>query len=69
MVGGGDKEPIIIVNRNRHFKMAQFWIDKLNSADRLILDLEEIEKFNQRLISKISYQILVAVQNFMEGDM
>jgi hypothetical protein len=45
------KQPIFIVNRNRHFKMAEFWLDKLENPDRVILDSDAIERFNTKLIS------------------
>jgi len=50
VVNKKDRQPIFIVNRNRHFKMAEFWIDKLEDRDRVILDGNGIAKFNQKLI-------------------
>lgn len=46
-----EKQPIFIVNRNRHFKMAEFWLDKLENPNRIILDSSSILKFNRRLIA------------------
>jgi len=41
------KQPIIIVNQNRHLNMAEFWIDKIQDPDELIMNEKEIETFNQ----------------------
>lgn len=40
------KQPVIIVNANRHLKMAEFWIDRIEEPDKLIMGKKEIEKFN-----------------------
>lgn len=40
------KQPIIIVNKNRHLNMAEFWIDKIEKPDALIMNEKEIERFN-----------------------
>jgi len=45
-----EKQPIFIVNRNRHFKIAEFWLDKLENPDRVILKPDGILKFNKQLI-------------------
>ena len=44
-----EKQPIIIVNRNRHLNIADFWIDKIKNPDKIIMSREEIEKFNSRV--------------------
>ena len=44
-----EKQPIIIVNKNRHLNIADFWIDKIEDADKIIMSREEIEKFNSRV--------------------
>lgn len=41
------KQPIIIVNRNRHLNIPEFWIDKIENADKAIMNTKEIETFNQ----------------------
>ena len=43
-----EKQPIYIVNKNRHLKMAAFWIDQLPNPDKVIMDLEEIKRVNQK---------------------
>ncbi len=40
------KQPVIVVNANRHFKIPEFWIDNLENADKVIMNKKEIEKFN-----------------------
>jgi hypothetical protein len=40
------KQPIIIVNKNRHLNIAQFWIDKVKNSDRVIMNEKEIKSFN-----------------------
>ena len=40
------KQPIIIVNQNRHLGMAEFWIDKIENSNELIMNDKEIKKFN-----------------------
>ena len=44
------KQPVIIVNANRHLSMAEFWIDKINNADKLIMNEKEIATFNQNTV-------------------
>ncbi len=44
-----EKQPIIIVNRNRHLNIADFWIDKIKNPDKIIMSRKRIEKFNNRL--------------------
>jgi len=46
------KQPIIIVNQNRHLNMAEYWIDKLDQPNEIIMTPKEIEKFN----NKIAYE-------------
>lgn len=41
------KQPVIIVNKNRHMNIAEFWIDKINNAQQVIMNEKEIEAFNQ----------------------
>ncbi len=41
-----EKQPVIIVNANRHLKMSEFWIDKIDNADKIIMSEKEIVKFN-----------------------
>ena len=40
------KQPVIIVNPNRHLNIAEFWIDHLQEADEVIMDSKEIEELN-----------------------
>ena len=40
------KQPIIIVNKNRHLNIAEFWIDNIENPDKIIMNKQEIEKFN-----------------------
>ncbi|HHD81639.1 MAG TPA: hypothetical protein ENK82_00810 [Campylobacterales bacterium] len=42
----GKKEPIVIVNKNRHLNIAEFWIDKLNKPDEVLMEKDEIARFN-----------------------
>ncbi len=44
-----EKQPIIIVNKNRHLNIADFWIDRIKNPDEIIMSREEIEKFNSRV--------------------
>ncbi len=47
--GKKEKQPIIIVNKNRHLNIADFWIDKIENPDKTIMSREEIEEFNNRV--------------------
>ncbi|NOZ90318.1 MAG: hypothetical protein GXO60_03425 [Epsilonproteobacteria bacterium] len=40
------KQPIIIVNKNRHLNIAEFWIDRIKEPNRVIMSKKNIEKFN-----------------------
>ena len=40
------KQPIIIVNQNRHLNMAEYWIDKVDKPHKLLMTDKEIEAFN-----------------------
>lgn len=40
------KQPVIIVNANRHLKIPEFWIDKIDNANKVIMSDKEISKFN-----------------------
>ncbi len=46
------KQPIIIVNRNRHLNIAEFWIDKIEKPDKVIMTQKEIEEFNNNIAHK-----------------
>ena len=46
------KQPIIIVNRNRHLNMAEFWIDKVEKPYKEIMSPKEIEAFNNEIAHK-----------------
>ncbi|CAA6803736.1 MAG: Unknown protein [uncultured Sulfurovum sp.] len=41
------KQPVIIVNKNRHLNIPEFWIDKLENPHKIIMNEKEIETFNQ----------------------
>ena len=43
------KQPIIIVNKNRHLNIADFWIDKIKNPNKIVMSRKEIEKFNDRV--------------------
>ena len=47
-----EKQPIIIVNKNRHLNIAEFWIDKIENPDTLIMNEKEIEHFNNNTAHK-----------------
>jgi len=40
------KQPIIIVNRNRHLNMAEFWIEQVDKPNKLLMTPKEIVEFN-----------------------
>lgn len=40
------RQPIIIVNKNRHLNIAEFWIDKIEKPDAVIMNPKEIAQFN-----------------------
>ncbi|MBU1667338.1 SH3 domain-containing protein [bacterium] len=40
------RQPIVIVNKNRHLNIAEFWIDKIEKPDTIIMNEKEIEHFN-----------------------
>ena len=40
------KQPIIIVNKNRHLNIAEFWIDKIEKPHSIIMNEKEIQHFN-----------------------
>ena len=46
------KQPVFIVNPNRHLNIAEFWISQLDKADKVIMNQKEIKNFND----KIAYQ-------------
>ncbi len=41
-----EKQPIIIINKNRHLNIAEFWIDQQKSPDTIIMNEKKIEQFN-----------------------
>ncbi len=47
-----EKQPIIIVNKNRHLNIAEFWIDKVKNPNRIIMSSKEINEFN----NNVAYQ-------------
>jgi cell wall-associated NlpC family hydrolase len=46
------KQPIYIVNPNRHLNIAEFWITELENPDEIIMNYKDIQKFND----DIAYQ-------------
>lgn len=50
--GSKKKQPIIIVNKNRHLNIPEFWIDKIENANKIIMNEKEIETFNQNTAHK-----------------
>jgi len=46
------KQPIVIVNRNRHLNIAEFWIDNLKKPDDIIMTDKDIKAFND----EVAYQ-------------
>ena len=40
------KQPIIIVNKNRHLNIAEFWIDSIEKPNKVIMNEKEIKHFN-----------------------
>jgi cell wall-associated NlpC family hydrolase len=47
-----EKQPIIIVNKNRHLNIAEFWIDRIKEPDEIIMNSKEIEMFNNNIAYK-----------------
>ncbi len=41
-----EKQPVFIVNKNRHLKIPEFWIDQLENPDKVIMSEEEINRLN-----------------------
>jgi cell wall-associated NlpC family hydrolase len=41
------KQPVVIVNKNRHLNIAEFWIDKLENPNEVIMNPKEINEFNK----------------------
>jgi hypothetical protein len=53
LLGNSDeKQPIIIVNKNRHLNIAEFWIDKIEKPDAIVMNEKEIERFNNNTAHK-----------------
>jgi len=44
-----ERQPIYIVNPNRNFNVAEFWIAQLDKADKIIMNPKKIEKFNREI--------------------
>jgi len=47
-----EKQPVIIVNKNRHLNIAEFWIDRVKNPNKIIMDSKEIEEFNNNVSYK-----------------
>ncbi len=44
-----EKQPIIIVNKNRHLNIAEFWIDRVKNPNKTIMSSKEIKEFNDNV--------------------
>nr|MCH9740129.1 SH3 domain-containing protein [Campylobacterota bacterium] len=42
-----EKQTVIIVNKNRHLNIPEFWIDQLKDPDKVIMDAKAIKAFNE----------------------
>jgi cell wall-associated NlpC family hydrolase len=40
------RQPVIIVNKNRHLKIPEFWIDQLKDPQKVIMDAKAIQSLN-----------------------
>ena len=52
LTNSDEKQPIIIVNKNRNLKMAEFWLDKIEKPNELFMNETEIEHFNNSIAYK-----------------
>ena len=43
------KQPIIIVNRNRHLNMSEFWLKQVEKPNNLLMTPKQIVAFNQKI--------------------
>lgn len=43
------RQPIFIVNPNRHLNIAEFWISKIDNPKKIIMTPKEIAKFNDKI--------------------
>ena len=48
------KQPVIIVNPNRHLNIAEFWIDQLDKPNEIIMKAEDISQLNDDTAHKKS---------------
>jgi len=46
------RQPIFIVNPNRHLNIADFWIRQLENPSKIIMNHKKIQKFNDRIAHK-----------------
>jgi len=60
------KQPIIIVNQNRHLNMAEFWIDKVETPNELLMSEKEIEKFNSKIQTVKNFQDINKIYETLE---
>jgi cell wall-associated NlpC family hydrolase len=49
LVNTKEKQPIFIVNQNRHLNIPEFWIDKIANPDKLIMNQKTIKEFNDEV--------------------
>ena len=43
------KKPVIIVNENRNYNIPEFWIDKIQNSNNIIMNENEIDIFNNNI--------------------
>ena len=46
------KQPIFIVNANRHLNIAEFWIDQIPNPNKVMMSSKKIEQFNNQIAHK-----------------
>ena len=44
-----EKQPIFIVNQNRHLNISEFWINQIVNPDKLIMNQKDIREFNNEV--------------------
>jgi len=47
--GEKNRKPIIIVNKNPNLNIPEFWIDRVDTPNRIIMSDKEIEEFNNEV--------------------
>ena len=62
------KQPIFIVNPNRHLNIAEFWIDQIDSPDKIIMNQREIRRFNREVVRKGSRYAFSSINNYYSSS-